>query len=186
MTRRIALPKPVTKIYEAVEELSALYPGRPFTPDGHLVGSIGEVIAAESLGLKLYAPSQPGHDAYDEHGDVANQADRRKGHLNVRHVRETCSFENHVPPRSGNRLRWPRRNCLGECWQDGQKWAAPNQSRKAAATCVRGSFMRELIGGLSTLLQVVNARSGSKFFRARCACNAVAQTGRLSELGAAV
>jgi hypothetical protein len=68
--RRILLPEPVAKIYEAVEELSALYPGRPFTPDGHLVGSIGEVIAAEALGLKLYPPSQPSHDAYDDEGDV--------------------------------------------------------------------------------------------------------------------
>jgi hypothetical protein len=67
---RICLPEPVAKIYEAVEELSALYPGRPFTPDGHLVGSIGEVIAAEALGLTLYPPSQPGHDAYDDDGDV--------------------------------------------------------------------------------------------------------------------
>ncbi|KUR73987.1 hypothetical protein [Novosphingobium sp. Fuku2-ISO-50] len=68
--KRIALPHAVRKIYEAVEELSARYPGRPFTPDGHLVGSIGEVIAAEALGLKLYPPSRPGHDAYDDNGDV--------------------------------------------------------------------------------------------------------------------
>ena len=70
LPRRIPLPEPVAKIYEAVEELSTLYPGRPFTPDGHLVGSIGEVIAAEALRLQLYPPSQPGHDAYDENGDV--------------------------------------------------------------------------------------------------------------------
>ncbi|MDB5715280.1 MAG: hypothetical protein JWO15_2677 [Sphingomonadales bacterium] len=66
----VPLPAPVAKIYEAVAELTALYPGRPFTPDGHLVGSIGEVVAAEALGLKLYPPSRPGHDAYDDHGDV--------------------------------------------------------------------------------------------------------------------
>lgn len=70
MSDRIALPAPVTKIYEAVEELSVLYPGRPFTPDGHLVGSIGEVIAAQALGLELYPPSRPGHDAFDAKGDV--------------------------------------------------------------------------------------------------------------------
>lgn len=68
--RRVPLPAPVAKIYEAVAELTALYPGRPFTPDGHLVGSIGEVIAAEALGLQLYPPSQPCHDAYDCDGDV--------------------------------------------------------------------------------------------------------------------
>lgn len=70
MTIKVPLPAPVAKIYEAAAELAALYPGRPFTPDGHLVGSIGEVIAAEALNLTLYPPSQPGHDAYDSNGDV--------------------------------------------------------------------------------------------------------------------
>jgi hypothetical protein len=51
--RRIALPEPVARIYRAVGELEARYEGRKFTPDGHLVGSIGEVIAAEALDLKL-------------------------------------------------------------------------------------------------------------------------------------
>jgi len=64
----IALPAPVAVIYEAVKQLEALYPGRKFTPDGHLVGSIGEVIAAEALGLTLYPASKACHDAYDDKG----------------------------------------------------------------------------------------------------------------------
>lgn len=67
---RIKLPKPVAAIYRAVEALQTLYPCRKFTPDGHLVGSIGEVVAAEALGLTLYEMSRPGHDAYDKDGDV--------------------------------------------------------------------------------------------------------------------
>ena len=67
---KVKLPKPVAAIYKAVAELEAAYPDRKFTPDGHLVGSIGEVIAAEVLGLKLYRSSHPGHDAYNEAGDV--------------------------------------------------------------------------------------------------------------------
>jgi hypothetical protein len=48
---RVPLPGPVADIYKAVEELTSWrYPGRPFTPDGHLVGSIGEVIAMEAFG----------------------------------------------------------------------------------------------------------------------------------------
>src|SRR5271156_6477480 len=70
MTRRVPLPEPVARIYKAAAELEALYPGRKFTPDGHLVGSIGEVIAAAALGLTLYPMSKPGHDAYDSNGDV--------------------------------------------------------------------------------------------------------------------
>ena len=52
--RRIPLPKPVADIYRAVRELEATYPDRKFTPDGHLVGSIGEVIAKEAFGLDLH------------------------------------------------------------------------------------------------------------------------------------
>jgi hypothetical protein len=64
------LPPQVAAIYRAVAELEALYPTRKFTPDGHLVGSIGEVVAAEALGLTLHPTSHPGHDAYDANGDV--------------------------------------------------------------------------------------------------------------------
>lgn len=60
---RVKLPKAVAKIYEAVEELKVAYPGRPFTPDGHLIGSIGEVVAREVFGFELYPPSNKGHDA---------------------------------------------------------------------------------------------------------------------------
>ena len=68
MTKRVPLPEPVARIYKATAALEALYPSRKFTPDGHLVGSIGEVIAAEALGLTLYPMSRPGHDAYDANG----------------------------------------------------------------------------------------------------------------------
>jgi hypothetical protein len=70
MTKRVPLPEPVAQIYRATDALEALYPGRNFTPDGHLVGSIGEVIAAEALGLTLYPMSRRGHDAYDRDGEV--------------------------------------------------------------------------------------------------------------------
>jgi hypothetical protein len=70
MKKRIPLPEPIARIYQAAADLEALYPNRKFTPDGHLVGSIGEVIAAEALGLTLYPMSQPGHDAYDSNGDA--------------------------------------------------------------------------------------------------------------------
>jgi hypothetical protein len=64
----IRLPAPVAAIYEAVAQLERLYPGRKFTPDGHLVGSIGEVIAAAALNLELYPASHAGHDARDSTG----------------------------------------------------------------------------------------------------------------------
>lgn len=72
--RRVPLPPQVAAIYRAVAELEARYPGRRFTPDGHMVGSIDEVIAAEALGLILHPSSHPCHDAYDANGQVQIKA----------------------------------------------------------------------------------------------------------------
>lgn len=57
------IPALVQRLYEIVEELEAHFPGRKFTPDGHLVGSIGEVIAASKYGIELLPASAEGHDA---------------------------------------------------------------------------------------------------------------------------
>jgi len=45
-----------------------MFPGRKFTPDGHLIGSIGEVIAAHMYGLTLLSNSTEGHDAVSGSG----------------------------------------------------------------------------------------------------------------------
>jgi hypothetical protein len=66
--RRIPLPTAVAKIYEATKQLNAEYPCRSFTPDGHLVGHLGEAIAAKEFNLKLLSSAHPGHDATDNNG----------------------------------------------------------------------------------------------------------------------
>ena len=58
----------VSSIYEAVAELEDLYPGRHFTPDGHMVGSLGEVVASEWYDIELYEASHPVHDAFAPDG----------------------------------------------------------------------------------------------------------------------
>lgn len=57
------VPELVKRLYALVAEFEALFPGRAFTPDGHLVGSIGEVIAAHRYSLSLHVASQKMHDA---------------------------------------------------------------------------------------------------------------------------
>ncbi len=42
----LEIPSLVQELYSIVDRLEELFPGRRFTPDGHLVGSIGEVLAA--------------------------------------------------------------------------------------------------------------------------------------------
>lgn len=52
----------VQRLVEIVSELESDFPGRHFTLDGHLVGSIGEVMAAYYYGIELYTASTEVHD----------------------------------------------------------------------------------------------------------------------------
>jgi len=64
-----ALPTRRRSVHSAAwRDLERLFPGRRFTLDGHLVGSIGEVLAAHRYGLSLLPASTQGHDAKAENG----------------------------------------------------------------------------------------------------------------------
>ncbi|MBK6691025.1 MAG: hypothetical protein IPG50_02260 [Myxococcales bacterium] len=58
----------IVRLYEIVDELERLYPGRHFTPDGHMVGSIGEAWAQWVFDLDLLPASAPTHDARAKDG----------------------------------------------------------------------------------------------------------------------
>jgi len=53
----------IKQLYSTVSELEAMFPGRHFTPDGHMVGSIGECLVADAYGLELKTASNKGFDA---------------------------------------------------------------------------------------------------------------------------
>ncbi|MES2992314.1 MAG: hypothetical protein V4844_12925 [Pseudomonadota bacterium] len=55
-------PQLLRAIYDAVDELEGMFPGRHFTPDGHLVGSLGEALASFHYGVELSAASARCHD----------------------------------------------------------------------------------------------------------------------------
>jgi hypothetical protein len=55
-------PELIKSIYAAVDELETMFPGRHFTPDGHMVGSVGEALAAHYYGINLLAASTQCHD----------------------------------------------------------------------------------------------------------------------------
>lgn len=55
-------PQLLRSIYDAVDQLEAMFPGRHFTPDGHMVGSLGEALAAHYYGVELYVASSECHD----------------------------------------------------------------------------------------------------------------------------
>ena len=62
------LEEKIRELYRITTELEEKYPGRYFTPDGHLVGSIGEVYAAEKYGLTLLEVNSEKHDALSADG----------------------------------------------------------------------------------------------------------------------
>ena len=65
MTHSIStIPAKVRKLLLIVTELEEEYHGRHFTLDGHLVGSIGEVLAEYYYGIHLYDSSFPIHDGW--------------------------------------------------------------------------------------------------------------------------
>jgi hypothetical protein len=53
----------IKRLYSTVGELESMFPGRYFTPDGHMVGSIGECLVADAYGLELQTASNKGFDA---------------------------------------------------------------------------------------------------------------------------
>ena len=57
-----AIRNKIQKLISIVNELEHDFPGRHFTLDGHLVGSIGEVMAEYYYGIELDDPSAKLHD----------------------------------------------------------------------------------------------------------------------------
>jgi hypothetical protein len=53
----------VQNIYSIVGELEEMFPGRHFTPDGHMIGSLGECLVADAYDLELKPASNKGYDA---------------------------------------------------------------------------------------------------------------------------
>ncbi len=58
----------IKQLYSTVSELEFMFLGRRFTPDGHMVGSIGECLVADAYGLNLQTASNKGFDATTQDG----------------------------------------------------------------------------------------------------------------------
>ena len=53
----------IKTLYSISQELEELFPGRHYTPDGHMIGSIGETLAASYYDLELFPASEETHNA---------------------------------------------------------------------------------------------------------------------------
>ena len=80
----------VPQLYALVAELEAAAPGRSFTPDGHLLGSIGEVIAATRYGLELTTASTKGIDAHTADGIPVEIKATTRGSIALRGEEPVC------------------------------------------------------------------------------------------------
>lgn len=72
-------PRIVATMYALVDELEHMFPGCHFTPDGHMVGSLGEALAAYCYGVALSPASALCHDGSCDGRNVqvkATQTDR--------------------------------------------------------------------------------------------------------------
>lgn len=92
----------IKRLYATVSQLEAMFPGRHFTPDGHMVGSIGECLVADAYGLKLETASNKGFDAIaGDGGEVEIKATQSKAvafrsqpeHTIVIEIRPNGAFE---------------------------------------------------------------------------------------------
>jgi hypothetical protein len=73
------------ELYDASDGLAAIFPGRLFTLDGHLVGSVGEVIAAYMFDLTLTRASMLGHDALAADGREVEIKFTQRRSIAIRH-----------------------------------------------------------------------------------------------------
>ena len=64
-------------LYRSSEALKEIFPGRSFTLDGHLVGSIGEVVVAYMINLRLNNASNMAHDALTTDAKKSKLSSRR-------------------------------------------------------------------------------------------------------------
>ena len=95
------VPCLIRDLYSIVSKLEAIFPGRHFTPDGHLVGSIGEALASTYYGVELCRASTEGYDGVSQGRKVevkGTQGERialssRTEHLLVFKLSEDCSFD---------------------------------------------------------------------------------------------
>ena len=77
---RASVAEKIKALYAISREVEQLFPGRHYTPDGHMVGSIGEALAASWYGLELFEAGAETHDAKAPDGRLvqikATQIDR--------------------------------------------------------------------------------------------------------------
>ena len=74
---RELIRRKVGDLVQIVDDLEKAFPGRHFTLDGQLVGSLGEILAEYYYGVELYTASAPVHDGQVNGKEVQIKATQR-------------------------------------------------------------------------------------------------------------
>lgn len=78
------IPDLIGRLYGVVAELERFFPQRKFTPDGILVGSIGEVLAEYYYGLTLLPQNNANHDACTSDGTQVQVKTTQRSSVDIR------------------------------------------------------------------------------------------------------
>ena len=144
------MPSLLSGLYRIVDRLQDLFLGRKFTPDGHLVGSIGEAVAARMLISPSLGRRAKAHDATTAAGRARVQIKLTQGtrgvglraepqHLLVLRLAADRSLE--VVYKGGGRAPWS----AGKEQKDGHRSIPLRQD--AVVHCCRAAPTRLGLGG---------------------------------------
>ena len=124
------LKKAIRDLYQSVEELNSAFPGRKFTPDGRMVGDIGEAIASLKFDVILDERSKKDWDGFR----INKDGKKRKVQIKTTQKNETYHKK---PPHDGDLLVFKiNKDGSYECCYDGpagKVWKAL-EHRKADVT----------------------------------------------------
>lgn len=139
MTREITTV--LKQLYSLVAELEEKYPGRKFTLDGHLVGSLGEVIASERYGITLATPSTQGFDGWEKDGTPVEIKATQRESIGLRSTPVRLLVLKIQPDGTFEEVYWGPGKAA---------WDAAGPIQKNGQRCVRLSRLREIANSASS------------------------------------
>jgi hypothetical protein len=152
-TRIEEVPALVARLYDLVDEFEQIsFRGANTTPDGHLLGSLGESLAAYMFGLRLNTASTTAHDAFTK-DEVrveikATQINRVSLRFGKAFARGASSSSPPEPSGAArDRLQRPGGYCLGGCRTASEERAADHHIEVAPASQCTGPRIRPAPGG---------------------------------------
>jgi hypothetical protein len=140
----------IRELYQIVAQLEEAFPGRKFTPDGHLVGSLGEVFAAERYGLTLLRGSAEIHDATTSDGRLVQIKATQGRNIGLRSEPEYLLV-----------LRITKRGEMEEVYTGGgwRAWEVAGRMQKNGQRPVSLSRLRRLMDDVPSSERIADKRS---------------------------